>query len=69
MGIPHEKDSRLNWVVFGPGELADNLLRGVPFPRCDVVVDPSCPRRGGQDSHSTWINQPGSGQDPNPKGA
>ena len=32
----------------------------MPLPRCHVLVEPSCPQRGRQDSHSTWINQPGS---------
>jgi hypothetical protein len=45
----------------GLRELAHDLLRRVPLPRCHVLVEPSCPRRGRQDSHSTWINQPGSG--------
>ncbi len=27
-----------------------------------IVIEPSCPSTGRQDSHSTWINQPGSGQ-------
>jgi hypothetical protein len=43
-------------------ELAHDLLRAVPLPRCHVLVEPSCPQHGRQDSHSTWINQPGSGQ-------
>jgi hypothetical protein len=46
-------------------ELAHDLLRRVPLPRCHVLVEPSCPQRGRQDSHSTWINQPGSGQSHN----
>jgi hypothetical protein len=43
-------------------ELAHDLLRRVPLPRVVIVIEPSCPLRGPLDSHSTWINQPGSGQ-------
>ena len=42
-------------------QLTHNLLRAVPFPRCHDLVEPSCPRRGPQDSHKPWINQSGSG--------
>ena len=43
-------------------EFAYHLLRRVPLPRCHVDIEPSCPPRGRQDSHSTWTNQPGSRQ-------
>jgi hypothetical protein len=33
----------------------------VPLPRRHDFVEPSCPRRGLQDSHKPWINQTGSG--------
>jgi hypothetical protein len=34
----------------------------VPLPRRHDLVEPSCPRRGSQDSHQPWINRSGSGQ-------
>jgi predicted SnoaL-like aldol condensation-catalyzing enzyme len=33
----------------------------VSFPRRHDLVEPSCPRRGSQDSHKPWINRSGSG--------
>jgi len=36
----------------------------MPLPRCHVLIEPSCPLRGRQDSHSTWINQLGSRHHP-----
>jgi hypothetical protein len=31
-----------------------------------IVIEPSCPHRGRQDSHLTWTNQPGSGHGDDP---
>jgi hypothetical protein len=33
----------------------------MPLPRRHDLVEPSCPHRGPQDSHTPWLNQPGSG--------
>ena len=35
----------------GRHQLAHNLFGAVPLPRCHDLVEPSCPRRGPQDSH------------------
>ncbi|WP_232526913.1 hypothetical protein [Mycobacterium intracellulare] len=39
----------------------------MPLPHRHDFVEPSCPRRGLQDSHKPWINQTGSGQQHNLK--
>lgn len=45
----------------GRHQLAHNLFGAVPLPRCHDRVEPSCPRRGPQDSHKPWINRSESG--------
>src|SRR5687768_2757057 len=48
-------------ITDGGRRLARNLPRRVLPPHSHVDLEPSCPQRGPQDAHTTWINEQGSG--------